>query len=87
MPAPILQARKVKGFEPEGLHLTPWQQTERGWSILVSWQTGEARRGKTKHPPKPHDPSTVPGVCVGAGGSRGMQHFLHCGDKGGGQHA
>lgn len=43
-PAPhtplALQARKVKDFEPEGVHLSPWQLKPEGWSILVSWQTG-----------------------------------------------
>lgn len=34
----------AQGYQPEGIHLTPWQITDEGWTVLVSWQTGGARR-------------------------------------------
>lgn len=43
------QARNVTGFQPEGMHLTPWQWADGGWSLLVSWQTG-GERGLGRQP-------------------------------------
>lgn len=61
---PILQARTVRGYEPDGVHIMPWKfDADLGaWEILVSWQTGDARAGPTGLPLPAHDPTAVGSV-------------------------
>jgi hypothetical protein len=55
-------ARTATGFQPEGLHLTPWGADGGGGgtvAVLFSWQTGEGRVAAAAAPPPPHDPAAV----------------------------
>lgn len=30
----------MSGFQPEGIHVTPWRFAHRHWEVLISYQTG-----------------------------------------------
>lgn len=47
------------GFAPEGIHAAPWQQTRDGWTLRISWQTGDAKLGGSASPPQPYNPRQV----------------------------
>jgi hypothetical protein len=58
-------ARVAAGFEPEGVHLTPWGAdggADGAVAVLFSWQTGAARTAPAAAPPPPYDPAAVAAV-------------------------
>ena len=64
---PLLQVRRVTGFQPEGVHLAHWGSN----SMLVSWQTGAPLIADNADPPQPYDAASV-GSVVRFGTSSGQ---------------